>query len=223
MSNEKKKYSKIEPSKDLIDIDKAEDQDEERESLEKIVSAAPKKVKKGLMSRFVSGVVGPDGVSGIGEYVNDEIIKPAIKNIIVDAVTSGINMIMYGDRGAYRGPYRPSGSYRGRDHQPNRIDYSTRREPEREPRNSKRSRSPRYGMDEYKIDDRYEASHVLTVLTEHADRYGSVTIAEYYDLIGVEPAFSDYEYGWTIQMIARATIVSARGGFVIKFPPPEAI
>lgn len=192
----------------------------ERKQMTKVVAVQPKKVKRSLFGRLVSGLVGPEGLPGIGSYVNDEIIKPAIKNIIVDAVTSGINQLMYrGETPPYRGGSRHTGHQR-RDHRPTtnyNKQYSSS-EPER-----KVVRSVNYGFDEYVLTDRMEAAHVMTTLTEAADRYGVVSIADYYDLIGVDARHTDHNYGWTIETITRATIVATRGGFLIKFPPVEVI
>jgi hypothetical protein len=221
-----KKYNEIEV-KNNMNVETDENKEvvapKERPKMEKLVDIQPKKVKRGLFGRLVAGIVGPEGIPSIGAYVNDEIIKPAIKNIIVDAVTSGINMVMYGDRGTpsrgrhsshsgRREPYRPSTNYNTR--------YSNSQP---EPRDRVISRTPRHGVTEYVIEDRYDAAHVLTSLTEYADKYDTVSIAEYYDLIGVDTKFTDNSYGWTIDTIVDARIVPVRGGYVIKFPPVEVL
>lgn len=206
-------------------------QSAERPKLQGVVGTAPKKVKKSLLSRLITGLVGPDGASNIGGYVSEEIIKPAIKNIVVDAVTSGINMIMYGDRGIpNRGArygssttYRPNTNY-GTSYNSRPAERSYGREPVNEPRRANvGSISTRYGVEEYIIDDRYDAAHVLTSLTECADRYGMVSVADYYDLIKAESKFTDNSYGWRHDTISSARIVPHRGGYIIKFPPVEVL
>lgn len=222
---EENKYNKIKPKDNMKVENKEEEKVEEpkeKKNLQKVVDVAPKKVKKSLIGRLVTGILGPEGVSGIGSYVNDEIIKPAIKNIIVDSVTSGINMIMYGDRGPNRGGgrlYHNQSSYRPRTRYTNHYT-SQQPEPAKE---RKTHRSARYGVEDYLITDRYDATHVLTSLTENADMYGSVSAADYYDLIGVESVYTDNNYGWTLESINKATIMPTRGGYIIKFPPVEII
>jgi hypothetical protein len=78
-------------------------------------------------------------------------------------------------------------------------------------------------VDEYIIEERYDAARVLTTLTENAEVYGSVSVADYYDLIGVATRYTDNTYGWTMESITQASIVPIRGGYVIKFPPVEVI
>lgn len=219
----KKKYNDIPVAKEVAN--EVVETDLEKKTLEKVVSVQPRKVKKSLINRLVSGIVGPDGASGIGEYVNEEIIKPAIKNIIVDAVNSGINMLMYGDRGGVHHRGRNYGSGYRRDYQNSnqRTNYTSRyTQHNPEPTRSGNDRGRRT-IEEYLIEDRFEAASVLTTLTEAADTYGHVSVADYYDLIGVEQAFTDHSYGWTFDSIVRATVISVRGGYVIKFPPLEVI
>lgn len=218
-----KKYNEI-PVKDNMKIEQDNNGEEvvntEKKEIKRVTNVQPKKVKRGLFGRLVTGIVGPEGLPGIGAYVNDEIIKPAIKNIIVDAVTSGINMIMYGDRGHRGGHNRHSGPRR--DYQP-RTNYNSRyaasnQEPER-----RVVRTSRYGVEEYILDDRLEAANALTGLQEYAERYGSVSIADYYEMIGVPSQYTDNNYGWTVEAISRASIIPTRGGYIIKFPQVEAL
>lgn len=214
-----KKYNEIE-IKDNMKVESEEPvvaEVSERPELTKVVAVQPKKIKKGLFNRLITGIVGPDGIPGIGAYVNEEIIKPAVKNIIVDAVTSGINMIMYGEKG---GSSRGRGSNYGRreSHRPT-INYSDRyQNSQSEPRERIVSRA-KLDFDEYVMEDRHEASNVLVSLCENAERYGNVSIADYYDLIGVTPKFTDNNHGWDYDTISRATVIPVRGGYMIKFPP----
>jgi len=222
-----KKYNEIE-AKDNMRVQKHEEEVKqaptEKKKLEKLVNTQPTKVKRSLISRLVTGVLGPEGLPSIGAYVNEEIVKPAIKNIIVDAVTSGINMVMYGEKNPNRGrsvyPNNHSG-YRPNTNYTSRYASSNQRS-EREERKIARP-SARFDVEEYTITERYDAAHVLTALTEHADMYDSVSVAEYYDLIGVPSKFTDNNYGWTIESISQASIVPIRGGYIIKFPPVEVI
>lgn len=227
-----KKYNEIEV-KDNMNVKEenveSTEEREEKKQFESVVSTQPTKVKRSLFGRFVTGIAGPEGLPGIGSYVNEEIVKPAIKNIIVDAVTSGINMVMYGERGganrggrptSYSGGSRP-GAYRPNTNYSSNYRTQSNEQPQQPERMS--ARAARIGVDEYVIADRFDAAQVLTSLTEYADRYDAVSVADYYDLIAVQPQFTDNNHGWTIDTITRASIVPVRGGYVIKFPPVEVI
>lgn len=228
--NESTKYNKIDV-KDTIDIKEDEKQEEvqDKPKYENVLNTQPVKKKKGLMGRLVTGIVGPEGLPGIGSYVSEEIIVPAIKNIIEDAVTSGIGMILHGDsrRGAprsytrhnpnrymtYGGSPRPTTNYTSR---------YTSMQPEPQQRNLQ-SRGSSRGLEDFIIENREDASYILVTLTEHADMYGSVSIADYYDLIGQPTEYTDNNYGWTGESILHAHVRPTRGGHVIKFPNPEVI
>jgi hypothetical protein len=218
-----KNYNEI-PVKDNMKVDAEVETEEgkvEKPKMKKVVHSKPTKVKRSLVGRLVNGVMGPEGIPSIGSYVNDEIIKPAVKNIIYDAITSGLSRALNLD---YRHPksghqtygtQRPV-NYANRSHTP-----SSRRAPHHEER--KTVRPSRYGVEDYVIEERYDAAHVLTTLTENADMYDNVSVADYYDLIGVASNFTDNSYGWTIDTITQASILPVQGGYIIKFPPVEVI
>ena len=218
-----KKYNEIEVQDNMkIKDENNEEVSAPKEKMKAILDVQPQRVKQNLFGRLVKGIVGEDGLPGIGSYVNEEIVKPAIKNIIVDAVTSGINMVMYGEKGNQgRGAHRPISGARNSGHRP--VDYSRNfrnapAEPERlAPRVSRSS------IADYVIADRLDASNVLVSLTDAADRYDSVSVADYYDLIGAPSEYTDNNQGWSFDSISRASVIPVRGGFIIKFPPVEVI
>lgn len=225
MSKNDKEYDKIEQQDNKKTDNNGEEVSEKKEvrkPKEKIVDVEVTKRKKGLMERLVTGVLGPDGLPSIGSYLNEEIVVPAVKNIIVDAVTSGINMAIFGDTKqrngqsqgsrATRGEYKPKTNYTSQytSHQP-------------APRSDNRIRGIKHSVDEYIIEDRMNATSVLTSLQEHADYYDTVAVADYYDLIGVPYEHTDINYGWTFDAIVKATVVPVRGGYVLRFPAVEVI
>lgn len=217
----KKAYNEIEVQDNMVVRDETEETSaKDREPLKPIVAAqAPK--KKGLIGRLITGLAGPEGLAGVGTYVNEEIIIPAIKGIIVDGVTSGINRIMYGDKGGYRGGTGYGGGYRPTTNYSNRYQpQSSYRDREPEPR---RATVQSGHVEEFLIENRHDAAHVLTVLSENADRYGSVSIADYYDLISAPTQFTDNNRGWSFRDIQAATIVPVAGGFIIRFPQPVVL
>lgn len=217
-------YNSINAKDNMVVSDGIETVKEERKSLDKVIDIQPKKVKKNLGSRLIHGILGPEGLPGIGSYVSEEIIVPAIKNIIVDAVTSGINMVMYGESKS-QGPRQygrtPYNSY-GSSPRPT-VNYTSRYTNQQPEPSAVRPRNLRQGVEEYIIESREDAAHVLTTLTEQADMYGSVSIADYYDLIGIPSEYTDNNYGWVMETIVHTNVRPVRGGYVIKFPPVEVI
>ena len=225
MVKDNTEYNKIEVKGIKVSNGKESD-DTERNKKDAIVSAPVKKQKKGLVERLVVGILGPDGLPAIGDYLGKEIVLPAVKNIIVDSITSGINMAMFGDgRGSNahirgHGP-RPSGMAGAP-----RTNYTNRYMPSQPPTQSTQAVPVRDRLSrvvDYIIPDRNECLQVLDNLMEQADAYDTVSIADYYDLIGVETQYTDNTYGWTVDEIHKAQMLPTRGGFIIKLPAARVI
>lgn len=227
MSEEEKreetKYNKIE-QKPVEDQDEEQEIEEVKEKKEPIVNEPVKKRKKGLMERLVGGLAGPDGARGIGQYVKEDIVVPAIKNIIADSITSGINMMMFGEQGRptntrnsnarYQGNVGGRTNYNKVYRGPSKSDYYGRNEP------PTRKPVPRGGtVEDYVIDNRHDALAVLDRLQADAEMYGVVSLADYYDLVGVETAYTHNEWGWDEQML-QINLRPVRGGYIIPLPQP---
>ena len=227
----KRDYSKIE-AKDNMKVGEEESGENlptEREKITPVLEKKPEKRKKGLMERLVVGFLGPDGLPGIGAYLNEEIILPSIKNIIVEAVTSGINMAVFGDHSRPSGRphtqnrtvYRPETDYTSQNTRTSRY---TSARPEPSKRGPEMIRSVKYGVDEYPIESRMDANNVLTMLHEYADRYDYVSVADYYDLLGVKSVYTDHNFGWSFEEILKAVVTPLRGGgYIINLPPVTEI
>lgn len=80
-----------------------------------------------------------------------------------------------------------------------------------------------YFIDEYVIENRQNAINVLNSLVEYADKYATVSVADYYDLIDIKTNYKDSNYGWSFEVIKTSSIVPSRGGYSIKFPPVEVL
>ena len=74
---------------------------------------------------------------------------------------------------------------------------------------------------EYLSDDRKEAIEVRDKMLDIVDQHGLVTLAEYYELIGVEAEVSDYLYGWAD--LSSAMVLPTECGFFIKLPKAKLI
>lgn len=66
---------------------------------------------------------------------------------------------------------------------------------------------------------RKEAANVLHSLADILGQYGSVTVADFYDEVGLKgPYYSDIRYGW--KDIGDAYVVKVRSGWSISMPDP---
>lgn len=203
-----KEYNKVTPKPPVLD--RGDEVDAEPTKTKSVLDYEVTPHKKSFLERLSGGITG---------YLTTEIVIPAIKNIIVESVTSGINMAVFKETtprsyGSGSGPSR----YNKRDYTKN-YDRSTYRPAE--------NRSPKVRasnrVDDYIIRDREEALEVIHSLIGFASRYGSASVADYYDLINVETTYTDGSYGWMEEDIRHVTIRPVNGGYLINLPKPVAI
>ena len=71
------------------------------------------------------------------------------------------------------------------------------------------------------IESRGEAEEVLDKMIETSDYDNIVTVADYYNIIGVESSLKDNIYGWGWKDLKKAYIEKVDGGFYIKLPKPK--
>lgn len=210
-----------------IDVHSGEEvKDEERVKKEVVVTKVSKKIKKGLVERLVSGMIGPDGIPSITSYLNKEIVVPALKNIVYDSFTSGLDMFMFRGDSPRNGASRNTGGYQ-RPPQQN-TNYGAKYQP----MNNHVAQPSTYAqpiqrnhatVETYLINDRNEALMVLDNMMEQINTYGVISVADYYDMIGVDSNYTDNTYGWSGHALNRATIRPARNGFVLDLPPVQVI
>lgn len=179
--------------------------------------------KKSMGQRIKDTLLGTDGLFG---YLGGEIIKPAIKNIIADSFTSGIHMILFpnsqtpltrrNDVPFYnnRGVVGQRAGYTNYGNKYNAVDI-----PDNRAVNVRSSNR----ISDYVIKTRQEAMSVLTLLINDATAYGVVTVADYYDMLGVLSNYTDHAYGWDDQLIRQATVTPVRDGYILNLPKPVVV
>lgn len=205
----------------------------ERKKLNAVVTKkAPR--KKGVIERLVVAIIGPDGIPAISSYLNHEIILPAVKDVIVNSISSGVQMMMYGSdqaprqSGIPRQYNRPSGN---RNYYSNRTNYSGSSSHSSTPaynrgRNgyTKPNRPDSVDTSSFPIEDRTEALDVLAALSKQAYDYGIVSLADFYDLIGIDSSFTDERWGWTSQDIEReGRVVNSGRDYAVLLPDPTRL
>ena len=173
--------------------------------VEQVVVGKVRRKKKSDLRKMTDVFVSED-INNVKSYVVLDVLVPSIKKVISDVVTNGIDMILYGESG---GTKKNSNSYRVSyrnysDKNDRKIDYS---------RNTSRNN---YNFDDVVLDSRGEAEDVLMSMDDLISRYGMVTVADLYDLIGVTGNYTDNKYGWTD--IRNASVVRIRDGYILKLP-----
>jgi hypothetical protein len=170
--------------------------------VEKIVTGSVKSKKKNEIRKFADVFISED-IENVKSYILEDIIVPAIKKAISDVVTSGIDMILYGETGKTKKNNSSRVSYR---------DYYG----SNDRRNSYSSTRRTYSYDDIILDNRGEAEEVLMKMDELIDAYGVASVGDLYDLVGITGDYTDNKYGWTNLRSAQA--VRTRDGYLLKLP-----
>lgn len=185
--------------------------------VEKVTTGAVIVKKPPLGTRFKNVFFGGEFKSAT-RYITGEVLLPALKNLIVDATSKGIEKIIYGDSAPRRRPPMPG--------QP-RTSYNTPVD-----RGYDRSRPamlpqqpPIYGgrraqtVGDVILSSREEAENVLGAMQDIVDQYNVVSIADLYELVGYQSSYIDNVWGWTT--LAYVSVRQTREGYVIDLPAAE--
>ena len=150
-------------------------------------------------------------VRGISSYLYSDVILPALKGIISDFVTNGIDMILHGDQ---QTTYRRGG----------RRNYGAMS-------NRRVSGVGRYGarpskrkyegamMEEIFFGSRQDAELTLAKMLEYVAEYGWCSIGDLYSLVGLTSNHTHERYGW--DAIGRTRVLSTPDGYILDLPEPE--
>ena len=189
----------------------------EPKKIEKVVEGRVFRRKKPLGKRFAETFVGGDA-KGVWGYVVMDVLIPAAKDMVSDAVSQGVEKMLFGEvrRGRSTAHSRSSSSYT------NYTRYSSpihRREEPRE-RMSRRARS-NHDFDEIVLETRVEAEEVIDGLFALISQYETATVADLYELLGESGNFQDEKWGW---MDMRGAGVSRiKNGYLLDLPRPEPL
>lgn len=196
------------------------DQDKELASLgpgkkkiKRIVHGKLLRKKKSAGSSFIKTFFGEDTKS-VAQYILWDVLIPAAKNTIQEMVASGIEMLLFGEQG--------SGRRRERDRDRGHTNYGKyyRSGGVRDERETRHYAKPsnRYDFDEIIFENGKEASDVLNALEDLIEHYDVASVADFYELAGVEAQWTDEKWGW--ENLSRAHCVRVRHGYVIDLPRP---
>lgn len=179
----------------------------ERKKLDKVVTNDVKVKKKSGVHKFTDVFISED-VHNVKSYILMDVLVPAIKKAVSDIVTNGIDMILYGGNGGPKkrtnAGYVSYNRYSDRDYRRDDRSYSTT------------TTRTGYSYEDIVIPTRGEAEEVLSRMDDIISTYGIVSVADFYDLVGVTCNYTDNKYGWT--NIRNAEVVRLRDGYMIKLP-----
>lgn len=185
-----------------------ESEDVKNKKVEKITNGVVKTKKKSEVSKLTNIFIAED-VTNVKNYIIDEVLLPAAKKAISDIVTNGIDMLLYGETRSRNkdksGRISYSKYYDDRDR-----GYSSSRD-----RRSSR-RGSGYDYDDIILETRGEAEDVLDRMDDLIATYDIVSVADLYDLVGIQGRYTDNKYGWT--NLRTAEVQRVRDGYLLRLP-----
>jgi hypothetical protein len=192
----------------------------ERPEVKKVVEGEIVVRKKSLGKRFRDTFLAEDGMT-IREYVTDELIIPAVRDLIYDITIGSVERALFRDGRPSRSrsirPSLPGGAVRYDLAARNAVG---RREDPRPPV-SRRSRTSQDFSEEVVFDTRVDAEAVLTGMYDILEQYNEVKLSDFFELIGRSSNYVDERYGWTNLFGSRP--VRTRHGWLLDLPRTEQL
>lgn len=180
--------------------------DGSKKNVQKVITGEVTQRKKPLGRRIAETFAGDDAHS-VGHYVLFEVALPAIKQLLADAASQGVERLLFGERGGGRSTGRSYTPY-------NRVNPGAPARPANAPASPKSiSRS---GYEDILYETRAQAEVVLDQLTALIEQYDVATVSDLYSLVGVTGSFTDDKWGWTTLAGARTRRVQE--GFLLDLP-----
>ena len=196
------------PSNSKSKSEEPDEETEERPKVEPVVTGRVLQRKKSMIKRIVETFAG-EPVEDTKQFIVTDVIVPAIKNLISDIATQGIERMLFGEvsrrsstaRGS--GRYTSYGSYSSSNNQPARREMSHR------------ARAT-HDFRDIILETRAEAEDVLNEMFGYIKEYGVATVADLYSLTNITGTFTDNKWGW--DNLDNATVRRVREGYMLILP-----
>lgn len=201
-------------------------QPEPEKKIEKVSINPVVQRKKPLGRRFMETFFNGATAKGVIQYVMMEVVVPATKDMIADMLSTSVERALFGER---RSSTSRSRSRPGTDSFINYSRMSSTGGPSRYARTEEptRSAAPRaratHDFEELVLRTRPEASMVLGRMRDTIQRYGTVSINDLYDMVGLSGNYTDDKFGWTLLDDTNSGIRRVRDGYVLDLPNPEPL
>lgn len=188
-------------------------QPDKREAPKLVATSGVRIRKKSPGRKFLESFIAEDAVS-IKDYILYDVLLPAFKNTVIDAVTNSIQMVFWGEN------RRPGNSSRmgGRSY----ISYGNYSSGSPAVRRDTISQaSARRDIDDIILASRGEAEEVLSNLVDLTLDYGRAAVSDLYYMVGLQSTHTDQKWGW--KDLSSAYVERVRDGYRIKLPKVIAI
>lgn len=212
-------YSKTKPKAEPTSQPNVED---ERPKVGRIVKEGAAIKRSTPLSTKIKNFIIGDNAHSVMEYVVLDVLIPAAKNAVADAVTQGIEQRLFGEvrSASRRTGQRPGG---GMSSNGPRVHYDrmSSNTPATRPAQPTMRRGGRYDIGQIIIPTRGEATDILEMMYNIVNQYHEVTVADLMEMAGMTAQYTDRNYGWT--NLRGAQIQRVRDGYLLDLPNPEVL
>lgn len=156
-----------------------------------------------------------DDMNNVKNYIILDVLIPTIKDAIVNVVSNGISMLIYGDAA----PSKSNGSRFNYNGITNKKGVTTR-----DLKAMAADRRVTHDFRDVVFDRRQDALEVLSMMNEYIEDYGTCSVYEFYQFARQEQyaKFTDRDWGWT--QLGNIEIMRLYGGkFALNLPRAERL
>lgn len=185
-------------------------------NIEKVVKTEVIIQKKSL-GRKIHDLIIEAEMRNVGRYIFSEVLIPAFKGVVSDAMNKGTDRMLYGER-SRRSQFStgPRVTYNSPINRGYRESERTRyAPPSSSPRGIARAR------EDFILSSREEADLVLERMNDIIDTYEAVSVADLNELVGLPTTHIDNKWGWTF--LGDVEVRQIREGYLLDLPQPETL
>ena len=169
----------------------------------KLTKVANAKLKKKSEIQKIAETFVAEDLNKVKNAVLMDVIVPAVKKVISDIVTNGIDMLLYGE------------VKHNKTTTTSKIGYNSMYNSQNQANTARVARSS-YIYNDIILSSRGEAEEVLNQMNEIIGTYGVVSVADLCEIVGVTGEFTDNKYGWSD--IRDAYVERSKDGYMLKLP-----
>lgn len=176
---------------------------EAKQPEKKLTKVANAKLKKKSEIQKIAETFVAEDLNKVKNAVLMDVIVPAVKKVISDIVTNGIDMLLYGE------------AKHNKTTTTSKIGYNSMYNSQNQTNAARVARSS-YIYNDIILSSRGEAEEVLNQMNEIIGTYGVVSVADLCEIVGVTGEFTDNKYGWSD--IRDAYVERSKDGYMLKLP-----
>ena len=176
---------------------------------EKVTTGKVATKEKNDIQKVASMFIAED-LKTVKDHILKDVAVPKLQDFFADLMIATINMIFHGDD-------RPRNNYNGSYAQPNRVSYN-----QYSGRNNNQARpAAAINYQDVIFSSRGDAEEVLSQMIDAIGTYNCVSVADFYDLVGMTSNYTDNKYGW--YDMRSAYVQAVNGGYIIRLPKPVVL